>query len=90
MTAAHGEMTKGCGGDGDGLPEPAQDTRVKAVSGTVTARQEGDGARKDLKPPRKSLTDPRDEEILTFDAPGRAWAYAIWEMSVQDNCSRSR
>jgi len=24
---------------------------------------------------------PREEEILTFDAPGRSWAYAMWEMS---------
>jgi hypothetical protein len=29
----------------------------------------------------KVVDEPRDEEILTFDAPGRPWAYAIWEMS---------
>ena len=50
------------------------------VSGTITVRQRADGARENLWPPRKLLTNPRDEEILTFDAPGRSWTYAIWEI----------
>ena len=36
--------------------------------------------------PRKSLTDPRDEEILTFGASGRFWAYTILEMSDKKVC----
>ena len=83
MTAAHGEMTGERGGDGDGLPEPAQNAWVKAVSGTVAARQEADGARKNLKLPRKLLTNSQDEETLTIDGPGGSWECPIWEMSVK-------
>ena len=56
------------------------DNVLNGVSGTLTVRQRADGARENLWPPRKLLTNPRDEEILTFDAPGRSWAYAIWEI----------
>ncbi len=28
--------------------------------------------------PRKLLTDPGDEGILPFDAPGRFWEYGKW------------
>ncbi len=41
------------------------------------------GARKDLKPPPKSLTDPRDAEILTFDVPGQSCEYPIWDRSAR-------
>ena len=81
MTAADGKMAAGRGGDKDGLSLPLLNVWLKAVSGTFVARQEADGARNDPKPPRNSLTDPRDEEILTFAAPGRSWEYPIWEMS---------
>lgn len=54
---------------------------LKAVSGNIPIRRRADGARKDLNPPRKPLTNPRDEETLTFDAPGRSWGYPIWETS---------
>ena len=84
MTAAHGEMTGERGGAGDGLPEPTQNAWVKAVSGTVAARQEAGGARKHLKLPRKSLTNSRDEQRLTFDAPEWFWECPIWEMSDEN------
>jgi len=56
---------------------------VKFYNGRGTARPEADGARKDLKPPRKSLTNPRDKEILALDAPGRSWECPIGEMSEE-------
>ena len=31
----------------------------------------------------KVVDDPRDEEIQTFDTPGRSWAYAIWGIPVE-------
>ena len=34
-------------------------------------------------PPGRSLTEPRDGVILTFDAPGRSWEHTIWEMSAE-------
>ena len=82
MTAAHGELARGRGGDGDSLPPPAPNAPMKAISGRITVRLGPDGAPKDLKPPQEPLTDPRDEEILTFDTPGRSWECAIWEMSA--------
>jgi len=42
------------------------------------------GHPKDFKPPHKSLTDPRDERILTLDTAGRSWESAIWEMSDKE------
>jgi len=56
---------------------------VKFYNGRGTARPEADGARKDPKPPRKSLTNPRDKEILALDAPGRSWEYPLGEMSEE-------
>lgn len=38
---------------------------------------------KDLRPPEKLLTGPQDEGKLTFDASGRSWAYAMWEIPDQ-------
>jgi len=32
----------------------------------------------DLELPQESLTDPRDEGMLTFDTLERSWKYAIW------------
>ena len=81
MTAAHGEMVRGRGGDGDSLPPPAPNAWMKAVSSGAAIRRGADGAPRDLKPPQEVLTDTRDEGILTFDIPGRSWEYAIWEMS---------
>ena len=45
------------------------------------ARVDDWNARRDFKPQQEPLTDPLDEGILVFDAPGRSWEYAIWEMS---------
>ena len=81
MTAARDETAGGHGGDRDGLPGPATDAQMNAVSDTVPIRRQAHGVRKDLNPPRESLTDPRDEETLTFDAPGRSWECPIWGMS---------
>jgi len=83
MTAAQGEMAGGRGGDGGGLFTPAPNVLAKVVSGTIPVRRRAGEARKDLKPSRKLLKDPRDEGILTFDDPGWSWEYGIWEMSVQ-------
>ena len=77
-------VTAGCGGDVDGLPPPAPNPRMKGVSGRLTVRRGAHGARKDFKPPQKSLTDPRDEGIVTLDTLGRSWEHVIWEMS--HNC----
>lgn len=84
MTEAHGDMARGRGGDGDGLPAGAPNAQMNAVSGAIPLRRQAHGVRKYLNPPRKSLTPPRDEETLTFDAPARSWECSIWEMSVQE------
>ena len=68
---------RGHGGDGDSLPPPAPNAWMKAISGRITIQRGAHGARKDFKPPQKSLKEPRDERILTLDAPGRSWKHAI-------------
>jgi len=55
------------------------DSRLPFVSRREAARSQGEN----LWPPRKSLTNPRDEEIQTFDTPGRSSAYAIWGIPVK-------
>ena len=42
MTVAHDGTAGGHGGDGDGLPVAAADARMKAVSGSITARRHPD------------------------------------------------
>ena len=83
MTAAHGEMARRSGGDGDSLSPPASNGQMKNVLSGIAVRREADGAGKDFKPPQKSLTERRDQRIPTFDIPGRSWEYAIWEMSAE-------
>jgi hypothetical protein len=46
-----------------------------------------DGARKDVKPPRKSLTNPRYKEMLMPDAPEQSWEQT--HMGMSDNAHDS-
>ena len=62
--------------------ESAPNAWMQAVSSGIADRREANGAPKDLNPPQESLTEPRDEGILTIDTPGRSWEQAIWEMPV--------
>ena len=80
-TAAHGEMARRRGGDRDSLPPTGFSGRMRAGSTGIPLRRGADGVRNDLKPPQKSLTEPRDDRILTSNAMGRSWVSAIWEMS---------
>lgn len=57
VTAAHGEMARGRGGDGDGLPPPAPNAPMKAISGRITVQSGPDGAPKDCKPPQTEAID---------------------------------
>ncbi len=62
------------------IPWPDEVFGMDSVSGTITVQQRADAAHNDLRPPEKLLTGPREEGKLKFDASGRSWAYAIWEI----------
>ena len=73
----HGEMTGGCGGDGDGLSATAPNACIDAISSGITARRQADGC---LPASRKALDDVRRRDRITEKARDGLRQKSIWKI----------